>query len=81
MEALIVVDVQYDFLPGGALAVRGGDEIIELINQIIPRFEVVVATQDWHPPNHGSFASNHPGKKPGETITLLGLEQIWRSSK
>ena len=76
MEALIIVDVQYDFLPGGALAVAGGDVIINPINQLIPQFELVVATQDWHPKDHGSFASNHPGMNPGETISLNGLQQI-----
>ena len=76
MEALIIVDVQYDFLPGGALAVAGGDKIINPINQLIPQFELVVATQDWHPKDHGSFASNHPGMNLGETITLNGLQQI-----
>ena len=66
MNALVVVDMQPDFLPGGALAVPGGDEIIPVINQLIPQFDLVVATQDWHPAGHGSFASSHPGKKPRE---------------
>src|ERR1051325_2803567 len=76
MNALIVVDVQNDFLPGGALAVPRGDEIIPLVNQLQKQFELVVATQDWHPRNHGSFAANHPGKKPGDRIMLEGIEQI-----
>ncbi len=76
MEALIVVDIQNDFLPGGALAVDGGDEIIPLVNKLMTKFDLVVATQDWHPADHGSFASNHPGKKPGDIIELGGLQQI-----
>jgi len=76
MRALIVVDIQNDFLPGGALAVPGGDEIVPLINGLIRCFPLVVATRDWHPPDHGSFASNHPGRKVGETILLDGLEQV-----
>jgi nicotinamidase/pyrazinamidase len=76
MKALIVVDVQNDFLKGGALAVPRGDEIIPLVNSLMPRFELVVATKDWHPADHGSFADNHPGKKPGEIIELNGLQQV-----
>jgi nicotinamidase/pyrazinamidase len=76
MNALIIVDLQNDFLPGGALAVPHGDEVIPLANQLQPRFDLVLATQDWHPPDHGSFAPNHPGKKPGERIILDGIEQI-----
>ena len=75
-KALIIVDVQYDFIPGGALAVPGGDEIIPVINQLSPQFDLIVATQDWHPGNHGSFASNHPGQSPGDIISLNGLTQI-----
>ncbi len=78
MEALIIVDIQNDFLPGGALAVRGGDEIIPSVNSLQEEFKLVVATQDWHPAGHGSFASSHPGKKPGDVILLNGLEQfLW----
>lgn len=78
MKALILVDIQNDFLPGGALAVPQGDEIIPIANQLQPVFEVVVATQDWHPANHGSFAANHPGKKVYEQIDLNGLPQtLW----
>lgn len=76
MRALIIVDVQNDFLPGGALAVAHGDEVIPRINQVQHRFELVVATQDWHPPDHGSFAANHPGTHPGDVIELAGLRQI-----
>lgn len=75
MKALILVDIQNDFCPGGALPVQEGDQIIPRINQIQKYFDLVLATQDWHPQNHGSFASNH-GKKPGEKIMLGGLEQI-----
>ena len=76
MNALLLVDIQNDFLPGGALAVREGDQIIPVVNRIVPRFDLVVATQDWHPQNHGSFASNHGGKRIGEMIALEGLNQI-----
>jgi nicotinamidase/pyrazinamidase len=76
MNALILADIQNDFITGGALAVPGGEEIVPLVNRLEPRFDVVVATQDWHPPNHGSFAANHPGKKPGDIIMLNGLAQI-----
>ena len=76
--ALILVDIQIDFLPGGALAVPEGDAIIPVVNRIQPRFDLVVATQDWHPPNHKSFASNHAGAKPFEQTTLHGLPQtLW----
>ena len=76
MEALIVVDIQNDFLPGGALAVNHGDEIIPIVNELMEKFELVVATQDWHPAGHGSFASSHKEKKPGDIIELNGLQQI-----
>ena len=76
MKALIIVDIQNDFLPGGALAVQEGDQIIPIVNRLVPQFPLVVATQDWHPANHGSFASNHPGKNPGEFIELHGLQQV-----
>ena len=76
MRAFIVVDVQYDFLPGGALAVPEGDQVIPVINALMPKFNLVVATQDWHPANHGSFATNHPNKNPGEVIDLNGLAQV-----
>jgi nicotinamidase/pyrazinamidase len=76
MNALILTDIQNDFCPGGALAVAGGDEGIPLANRLHERFDLVVATQDWHPADHGSFAANHPGAKPGDVILLDGLEQI-----
>ncbi len=76
MNALIIVDLQNDFLPGGALAVPRGDEVIPVANELQRHFDLVVATQDWHPPNHGSFAANHPGKKPGDRVMLDGIEQI-----
>ncbi|MGA8657645.1 MAG: bifunctional nicotinamidase/pyrazinamidase [Chthoniobacterales bacterium] len=76
MNCLIVVDIQNDFLPGGALAVPGGDEVIPVINRLQDRFDLVLATQDWHPSDHGSFAANHPGHKIGEVIDLDGVPQI-----
>lgn len=77
-DALVVVDVQYDFLPGGNLAVAGGDEIIEPINALARRFENVIQTQDWHPADHVSFASNHPGMEPFQTIELpYGTQVLW----
>jgi nicotinamidase/pyrazinamidase len=76
MKALILVDLQYDFMPGGALAVPDGDAVVPLANRLQGAFELVVATQDWHPANHGSFAANHPGRAPGEVITLGGLPQV-----
>lgn len=76
MDALILVDIQPDFLPGGALAVPEGDAIIPVVNKLVTRFDLVVATQDWHPAGHGSFASAHPGKKPFDQIDLNGLPQV-----
>lgn len=76
MNALIIVDLQNDFLPGGALPVPSGDEVIPLANKLQRHFDLILATKDWHPPNHGSFAANHPGKKPGDRIILDGIEQI-----
>jgi nicotinamidase/pyrazinamidase len=75
-QAFIIVDVQHDFLPGGALPVPEGDQVIPVINRLQPQYELVVATQDWHPPDHGSFASAHPGRQPGEVIELNGLAQV-----
>lgn len=75
MKALLIVDVQNDFCPGGALAVRGGDEIIPVINKIRDLFPVVAFTQDWHPPGHKSFASTHGGTV-GETVDMGGYPQI-----
>jgi nicotinamidase/pyrazinamidase len=76
MNALILVDLQNDFLPGGALAVPHGNEVIPLADELQRRFDLVVATKDWHPRDHGSFAANHKGKKPGDRIILDGIEQI-----
>lgn len=75
---LIVVDVQNDFCPGGSLAVKGGDEIVPVINSLAKRFAHVVMTQDWHPAGHSSFASSHPGKKPFETVEMAyGRQVLW----
>jgi nicotinamidase/pyrazinamidase len=76
MNALILVDVENDFVPGGALPVPEGDTIVPLVNELQARFDLVVATQDWHPPDHGSFAANHPGRKVYEVIDLAGLPQV-----
>ncbi len=76
MKALIIVDIQNDFLPGGALEVSKGDEIIPVINYLQKDYELIVATQDWHPANHQSFASQHPDKLPFESIELAGIPQI-----
>jgi nicotinamidase/pyrazinamidase len=77
-DALVVVDIQYDFLPGGSLAVAGGDEIIEPINALAQRFQHVVQTQDWHPAGHISFASSHAGLEPFQTIELpYGPQVLW----
>ena len=76
MRALILVDIQNDFVPGGALPVPRGNEIIPLANELQHNFDLVVATQDWHPQKHKSFASSHAGKNPFEKIMLHGLEQI-----
>ncbi len=76
MDALILVDLQNDFMPGGALAVPEGDEVVSVANRLIPRFPLVVATADWHPADHASFASNQPGHKIGDVIELDGLCQI-----
>ena len=66
MHALILIDLQNDFVPGGALAVPDGERVIPVVNRLQARFELIVATKDWHPADHGSFASQHPGRKPGE---------------
>jgi len=76
MKALLIVDVQNDFCPGGTLAVPEGDRVVPVINGLQTRFNLVVATQDWHPPDHGSFAANHQGKQPGDVVELGGLRQI-----
>lgn len=78
MKALLLIDIQNDFVTGGALAVLGGDAVIPLANALQPRFELVVATQDWHPAGHGSFASSHAGRQPFEQTELHGLPQtLW----
>jgi nicotinamidase/pyrazinamidase len=77
-DALIVVDLQPDFMPGGPLAVAGGDEIARPIGELARRFDIVVATQDWHPRGHVSFASSHPSRAPFSTLPLYGVEQtLW----
>ncbi|MES1924747.1 bifunctional nicotinamidase/pyrazinamidase [Salinisphaera sp. T31B1] len=75
-DALLLVDIQNDFLPGGALAVADGDAVVPVANRLMPAFDHVVASQDWHPPNHGSFAGQHPGRRAFEVSQLDGLEQI-----
>lgn len=74
--ALILVDLQVDFMPTGMLPVAEGDRVVPLANALIPHYETVVATQDWHPADHGSFAANHPWRKPGQVIELNGLPQV-----
>jgi len=77
-DVMIVVDVQNDFCPGGALAVPDGDAVIEVIHEIAPRFEHIILTQDWHPPDHHSFASAHAGKQPFDAIELgYGEQTLW----
>jgi nicotinamidase/pyrazinamidase len=77
-DMLVVVDLQNDFLPGGSLAVAGGDEIVPLINTLARKFTHVIFTQDWHPADHISFASQHPGKAPFETVELpYGTQVLW----
>ncbi len=76
MKALILVDIQNDFCPGGALEVKDGDAVVKVANDIMDEFDLVIATQDWHPANHGSFAANHPWKLLGQVIDLNGLQQI-----
>ena len=76
LKALLLVDLQNDFMPGGALAVPNGHEVVPLANQLMPFFDIVIATQDFHPAHHKSFASEHPGKNPGDIIILEGIEQI-----
>jgi nicotinamidase/pyrazinamidase len=77
-EALVIVDLQPDFFPGGPLAVAGADALPALVNARMAEFGTVVATQDWHPADHGSFAAEHPGRSPGDQIVLDGLQQtLW----
>jgi nicotinamidase/pyrazinamidase len=76
MEALLIIDVQNDFCPGGALEVPNGDNVVPVINQLSQQFDVVLQTQDWHPPGHSSFASSHEGRDPFETIEMPYGEQV-----
>ena len=77
-KALIIIDVQNDFCPGGALAVSGGDEIVPVINRMMADFDAVILTQDWHPKGHSSFASSHDGKAPFDTTTMpYGSQVLW----
>ena len=76
MYALILVDIQNDFMPGGALGVPHGDEILPLVNHLQELFNLIIATKDWHPTMHLSFASSHPNKQPGEIVQNGGLDQI-----
>ncbi|HYO07892.1 MAG TPA: bifunctional nicotinamidase/pyrazinamidase [Tepidisphaeraceae bacterium] len=75
-RALILVDLQNDFVPGGALAVRGGDAVVPIANRLQPAFDLIVASKDWHPRDHGSFAVNHASRRIGEVIDLNGLPQV-----
>jgi nicotinamidase/pyrazinamidase len=76
LRALLIVDMQMDFMPDGALAVPHADQIISIINTLIPKFSLVVASQDWHPYDHVSFAENHPGKKVGDIVSVKGKTQV-----
>ncbi len=76
MRTLLIVDLQNDFCPGGALAVPNGDQVVPVINRLIGRFDHVLQTQDWHPEGHSSFASSHPGKKPFDTVQMEYGEQV-----
>ena len=76
MNALVIIDVQNDFMPYGSLGVPDGQSIVPVINKIQPYYDLVVATQDWHPQDHISFASKHPGKKPFDNIELAGSNQV-----
>ena len=75
-NALILVDLQNDFCFGGSLAVPNGDEVIAIANRLQPYFELVVATKDWHPQDHMSFASNHPGHVVGDVLESMGMSQV-----
>lgn len=76
MSVLLIVDMQNDFMPGGALGVPGASECVPIINQLMERFELVLATQDWHPHDHMSFVTTHPGKKVGDIVVVEGVAQI-----
>jgi nicotinamidase/pyrazinamidase len=78
MKALLLIDLQKDFAEGGALAIPGASQVVPLINQLQQKFGIIVATKDWHPPNHQSFVDQHPGKQIGETLELHGMpQQLW----
>jgi nicotinamidase/pyrazinamidase len=78
MRALLLIDLQNDFMPGGSLAVAHADGAVGVANALMPRFDLVVATQDWHPAGHASFASGYPGQAPGDNIDLDGVMQtLW----
>jgi len=78
MKALLIIDMQKDFMPGGPLQTQGGDTLYQVINPLMEAFSLVVATKDWHPKDHLSFAANHPGKKVGDTIKVDSIEQpLW----
>ena len=77
-EALLIIDVQNDFCPGGALAVPEGDQVVPLINAMQSKFDAVVLTQDWHPADHSSFAANHPGAEPFSMVEMAyGPQVLW----
>lgn len=76
MRALILVDLQYDFMPGGSLPVARGDEVVAIANRLLPHFSNIVATQDWHPRDHKSFAVNNPGTEVGQVIQVAGAPQV-----
>jgi nicotinamidase/pyrazinamidase len=77
-DLLLLIDIQNDFCPGGALAVAGGDEIVPVVNGLAARFAHVALTQDWHPAGHRSFASAHPGRSPYESVTFpYGMQTLW----
>lgn len=76
MNTFILVDIQNDFVPGGALAVPHGDAVVPVVNRLQPAFDMVVASQDWHPANHCCFAAQHPGKQPGEVVEVNGFPQV-----
>jgi nicotinamidase/pyrazinamidase len=72
MKALLLIDIQNDFLPGGALAVTNGDDVVPVANRLMPKYDLVIATQDWHPADHQSFASQHPGTNVGRITASKG---------
>lgn len=76
MKALLLIDIQNDFTPGGALAVPDGDAVVAVANRLMPDYELVVATQDWHPEGHVSFASQHAGRAVGDVVEVMGLDQM-----